>query len=247
MKHIRSLIIIVFSLFYIAAFNAKAQDAFALLENMDNVMFSPKDKQGNVKIILTNKKNGKEKVREARMKQKGKGYRMYRYTFPESQAGIATLSLPDGVMWLYMPAFEKPKKITLLAKSQAFTGTDFSYEDMEAKTYSERFVPELVGEEGDTYKLKLFPLSDKSHYSLIIITIDKTHFYPILMEYYKKDHKIKEATYKYQKIGQYWNAEEVVMTDLKKEHSTKILITDVLFDQGLSDEEFTVESLVNSE
>jgi len=228
----------------VSAFSASAQDADTLLKNMDNVMFSPKDKQGNVKIILTNK-GGKEKIKEARMKQKGSGYRLYRYTLPESQAGIATLSQPDGVMWLYMPAFEKPKKITVLAKSQAFTGTDFSYEDMESKTYSERFTPELITEDDDGYKLKLIPLSKKSDYSQILVTLDKTHFYPSLMEYFKKDKKIKEATYKYQKIGQYWNAEEVVMTNLKKEHSTKIIITDVLFDQGLTDEEFTVESLVN--
>jgi outer membrane lipoprotein-sorting protein len=64
------------------------------------------------------------------------------------------------------------------------------------------------------------------------------------MEFYdKKPAKFKEATYSYKKNGKYWYAEEVIMTDLKKEHSTKILLTDVKFDQGLSDDEFTVEKL----
>jgi len=41
-----------------------AQDAQTLLSKMDEVMYSPKDKQGTVQIILTNRQ-GKEKEREA--------------------------------------------------------------------------------------------------------------------------------------------------------------------------------------
>ena len=33
------------------------------------------------------------------------------------------------------------------------------------------------------------------------------------------------------------------MMNLQKEHSTEIIITDIKFDQGISDEEFTVENL----
>ncbi len=224
-----------------------AQDASTLLQNMDNIIFSPKDKQGTITIILTDK-SGKEKVREAIMMQKGSDKKLFRYTKPESQAGIATLSLPDGIMWMYMPAFGKPKKISLLAKSQAFTGTDFSYEDMANEPYTNRYEPELLSSDDKEYVLELIPVSEKSDYSKIIVNLDKTNYYPILMEYFdKKGRKFKEAVYKYQKIGQYWNAEEVIMTNLKKQHSTKILLSDIVFDQGLSDEEFTVEAMVPKE
>lgn len=222
-----------------------AQDAYLLLQQMDEVMQAPKDKQGNVKIILSNLKSGKIKEREAIMKQKGKDMRLYQYTKPESQAGIATLSLPDGVMWMYMPAFGKPKKISLLSKSQAFTGTDFSYEDMESKSYTERYIASFIKEEDLSYALELVPKSEKSKYSKIIVHVHITDKYPMLMEFFDKgNNKFKEATYKYKHSGKYWYAEEVVMTDLKKEHSTTIELKDVIFDQGLSDEEFTVESLV---
>jgi outer membrane lipoprotein-sorting protein len=53
----------------------------------------------------------------------------------------------------------------------------------------------------------------------------------------------KEATYTYEKIGKYWNAAEVVMKDLEKNHSTKIRLTNIKFDQGLSDDIFTVENM----
>ena len=179
------------------------------------------------------------------MKQKGTDKKLYRYTKPESQAGIATLSLPDGVMWLYMPAFGKPKKISLLAKSQAFTGTDFSYEDMATTTYSDRYTPKLLDTNAESYTLELVPKTDESKYSKIIVTIDKDHSYPSKMEYYDKvNRKFKEATYIYEKIGKYWNAKQVIMANLTKQHMTKIVLTDVVFDQGIPDEEFTLEKLM---
>ncbi len=221
-----------------------AQNAEKLLENMDNLRSAPKDKQATVQIILTDK-SGKEKVREASLKQKGKYKKLYRYTKPEKQAGIATLSLPDDKLWLYMPAFNKPIKISLLSKSQAFTGTDFSYEDMSGNSYSERYTPKLVvSTNTEIYLLELTPKTNKSKYSKILLYLNRTYFYPVKMEYFNKSSKYsKVATYKYAKNGKYWYAEEVLMTDIKKNHSTGIIMTDIIFDQGISDDVFLVENL----
>jgi outer membrane lipoprotein-sorting protein len=243
MKILNYTFILVILCFFTGILNATSQDARTILENMDKIIFSPKDKQGKVTIILTDKE-GKEKVREAMMLQKGPDKKLYRYTKPESQAGIATLSLPDDVMWLYMPAFGKPKRISMLSKNQAFTGTDFSYEDMLTTPYTDRYTPSLLKTEQEVYVLELKPKSTNSAYSKIIVRINKTYGYPVTMEYFNgKGKKFKEAGYRYEKTGKYWNAAEVVMKDLEKNHSTKIQIKEVKFDQGLSDDLFTPEKM----
>lgn len=234
-------------IFFISLFGCfilQAQTAEKYLENLDNLMSAPTDKQATVQIILKDK-SGKEKIREASLKQKGKYKKLYRYTKPEKQAGIATLSLPDDKLWLYMPAFKKPIKISLLSKSQAFTGTDFSYEDMSGKSYSERYSPKLIDSNNpEIYLLELTPKTNKSKYSKILLYQNKTHFYPVKMEYFNKNSKYsKVATYKYAKHGKYWYAKEILMTDVKKEHSTGIIMTNIQFDQGIADEEFLVENL----
>jgi len=219
------------------------QSASEILTSIDEAIYSPKDKKGKVKMILRDK-SGKEKVREAIMLQKGINKRIYRYTYPESQAGIATLSLPDDIMWLYMPAFGKPKKISLLAKSGAFNNTDFSIEDIEPKTYTERYNATIVESNAKQHILELIPKSDKSSYSKVIASINKTSSCPASLQYFdKRGEKVKVATYVYEKIGNYWNAAEVTMTDLKKQHSTSIVVMEMEFDVGLTDEEFTVEKL----
>jgi len=222
------------------SFHLHAQDANALLGKMDDIIYGPQDKVGKVKIILVDK-SGKEKIREAAMYQKGRDKKLYRYTKPEKQAGMATLALPGNVMWLYMPSYDEITKITFIER--AFTGTDFSYEDMATSPYADRYTSEFVETKGNTNILKLTPRG-KSQYSQIVLTQDRTHHYPILMEYYdKRGLKFKEAKYKYQQGGKYWYAEEVIMTNLKKNHSTKIYLFDLEFDQGLNDKMFEIENL----
>ena len=235
----------IYSLIILFNFSSlQAQSAKVLLQNMDLLIAAPKDKEASVLMLITDK-SGKEKKREASLKQKGKFKKLYRYTKPEKQAGIATLSLPDDVIWLYMPAFGKAIRISLLSKSQAFTGTDFSQEDMSGTSYSERYNPILINaNEPDFYTLELTPKSKKTKYSKIILTIDKTNYYPIKMEFFNKSNNyFKLATYNYKKKNNYWYAKEVIMTNVLKKHSTSILLTDVKFDQGLDDEIFTVENL----
>lgn len=238
-----NLILVVSALFLFAGLNVTAQDASTILNEMDDVMYSPKDMTGKTKIVLIDKK-GKEKIREANIVQKGTDKRIFRFTAPSSQAGIAVLSLPLDVMYLYMPAFGKERRISSSVKSQNFAGTDFSYDDMESKPYFDKYTPNLIESEEDVYVLELIPKSAKSAYSKVIVKIDKTNYYPIYMEYYDKGNKkIKEATYQFEKIGEYWNAKEIEMIDLKKNHKTKMIMSDVSYDTGISDDEFTVRKL----
>jgi len=240
MKHLYHILIIIVLL---SSFElAKAQDANDILKKMDALMYSPKDMTGKNKIILIDK-TGKEEVREATIQQKGNNKRMFRFTSPASQAGIAVLSLPDDVMYLYLPAFGKERRIATSAKNQNFAGTDFSYDDMESKPFDEKYTPKLIKEEGDIYTLELTPIG-KSEYSKVIMGVHKTNYFPVSTEIYDKgNNKVKQAKYTFKKVGIYWNAEEIEMTDLKKNHKTKMQMSEIKYDSGLSDDDFTVRKL----
>jgi len=223
-------------------FSANAQDANTILKKMDEVMYSPKDLTGKNKIILIDK-SGKQEIREATVQQKGNDKRMFRFTAPSSQAGIAVLSLPNDVMYLYLPAFGKERRIATSAKNQNFAGTDFSYDDMESKPYSDKYNSKLLKTEANVFIIELTP-KVQSDYSKIIVNINKTNYYPEIMEFYDKGNtKIKEAKYTFNKVDNYWNAKEIEMTDLKKNHKTKMQMSDTRYDTGLADDDFTVRKL----
>lgn len=219
-----------------------AQDAGTILKKMDEVLYAPMDMTGTNTIILIDR-NGKQEVREANVKQKGTDKRIMRFTSPASQAGIVVLALPDDVMYMYLPAFGKERRISASVKNQNFAGTDFSYDDMEPKPYMDKYTPKLIDTKGNVYVLELIP-KGRSDYSKIIVNIHQTNYYPEHMEYYDKGNtKIKEATYTFRKVGDYWNAAEIEMKNLKKNHITKMQTSDVKYDTGLSDDEFTVRKL----
>ena len=219
-----------------------AQDATTILKKMDNVMFSSKDMVGKQKVILINK-NGNKETRESTIKQKGAEKRLMRFTSPASQAGISVLSLPNDVMYLYLPAFGKERRIASSAKNQKFAGTDFSYDDMESKSYSDKYTPKLLKIETNVFVIELTP-KGSSNYSKLIININKINYYPESIGYYDKGgKKVKETKYSFKKVGNYWSASEIEMTDLKTNHKTKMQISEVKYDTGLTDDDFTVRKL----
>lgn len=221
---------------------AHSQDAGTIIEKMDNVLYAPEDMTGTHTIILVDK-NGNRETREANIIQKGTDKRLMRFTSPASQAGIAVLALPDDVMYMYLPAFGKERRISGSVKNQNFAGTDFSYDDMEPVPYSDKYIPKLIGTEENRYVVELTP-KDRSDYSKIVAYINQTHYYPEVMEFYDRGNtKVKKARYTFEREGKYWSTREIEMTDLKKDHRTIMKMSDVQYDTGLSDDEFTIRKL----
>lgn len=227
---------------FVSQLGAQEQlSASQILNKVDDIMNAPKDQDMKVKLILIDK-NGKEKVREMSMLQKGSDKRVAKFLSPADQKGIAFLSLPNDIMYLYMPAFGKTRRIASHVKNTKFAGTDFTYDDMEAKRYSEKYTPELLKKDGDCYVVQLKPKQDiKTDYSKLIIWVKDDNFCPTKIEFYDRGDKLYKVMTreKTEQVNGYWTSKESTMEDLKSKHKTKMVIEDVKFDSGLSDEIFT--------
>ena len=56
---------------------------------------------------------------------------LVRFLSPKSVKGVTLLNINDGEkIYLYMPAYNKPRRIAGSSKSDEFMGTGLSYEDM---------------------------------------------------------------------------------------------------------------------
>lgn len=223
----------------------QAQTAQEILKKTDDVMYAPRDQSSDVKIILTDKR-GNSQEREARYIQKGNDKRLFKFTAPASQRGIAFLSLPDDVIYIYLPAYEKERRIASHVKNQSFAGTDFSYDDMESKPLSDEYDAELIGHTDEIWRLKLTPKPGmQSEYSRLEMEIGKDNHYMRRVEYYDRGgqkFKILENR-KLEKVDGYWAATEIEMKDVQRDHSTLFISSNLKFDSNLSDDEFTVRRM----
>ncbi len=236
-----SIIILILVLMISVSVKAEQLTAADVLKKVDAVLNAAKDQDLEMRMILIDK-NGNEKDREAVMLQKGSEKRMIKFLSPADQKGIAFLDLPDDIMYLYLPAFKKVRRIAAHVKNQKFAGTDFTYDDLSTLNYSEEYDPELVEKSEQHFILELTPKKGiKKDYSKLKMWVLTNNFYPEKIEFFNKSGNLwKRGEWrKIEKENDYWVAREVEFHDIKDDHKTKIVLLEVKFDTGLKDEFFT--------
>ena len=243
--HLKSFfLILVLSLGFMGV---QAQDAVTIVKKLDANLAKIKDRSVDIEMTITNLKTGKSKLKKAELLQKGDSKKLFRYTYPESDAGIATLSLPNNEIYLYLPMFKKPKKITNMAESNAFNKSDFSLDDMASSDFSHKYSAGLMTHDGAAFKVMLTPKDAKSPYSKLVMYVNKTQYTVEKIEYYTKNEMQKFALYHYVNVNGVWVADVVSMEDVKKQHKTTLKMSNIKINQGLDDALFTLDNLTPSE
>ena len=219
--------------------------AAQILDKTDEAVNGPKDQSYTVHLMLIDS-DGKEKTREEIMLQKGRDKRLVRFESPADQRGIAFLSLPGDVQYLYLPAFGKVRRIASSVRNTSFGGTDFTYEDLETTRWSEKWNAAIARTEEGAIVLELTPRPGKdSSYSRLLIWATKESFFPVRIESYDKNGSLAKILVReqLQKVSGYWVSMVTTMEDVRKHHKTRMTVSDVTFDTGISDDKFTERSL----
>ncbi len=244
---IAKLVLLVILILCISGFSQDTKlTSLQILEKVDETVNAPKDKDAKIKLTIVDRKGRKEE-REMVMLQKGSNKRLVKFTSPAEYKGIGFLSLPKEVMYLYLPAFGKTRRIASHVKNTKFAGTDFTYEDMEAKNYSESWTPEFLRMDENQYVLLLKPKPEtKTQYSKMIMWVRSENFYPSKVELYDKGERLYKVVTmgKIEKIGNYWISKELQMEDLKEGRKSIMETIEIKLDSNLSDEIFTERYLM---
>jgi outer membrane lipoprotein-sorting protein len=194
-----------------------------------------------VHLVLTDQ-DGSQKTREMVMLQKGRDKRLVRFIAPADQRGIAFLSLPGDLQYLYLPAFNKVRRIASSVKNTNFAGTDFTYEDLEAVKWSTRWTAVIKSRDADTTVMELTAKPGvSSDYSRQQVTIRNDNFYPIRVEYYDRSGNLSKVLVRSElkQLKGYWVSMDSTMEDVRKHHTTQMLVSDLKLDTGIGNEKFT--------
>jgi len=244
MKHIHFfLALILFSFTNLIIIGA---DPVEIAKRGDDVVNAPKDAHIFSTMILIDK-DGKKNERRSEMYQKGTEKRLVRFLSPADQKGIGFLTLPCDIMYLYLPAFHKIRRIASHVKSQTFAGTDLTYEELSEFRLTIDHNPQMVREEGAAWVIKLIPRDKKDKdYAYLLANYRKDNYYPEKIEYYDKNGKVYKIIERKEikTIKGYWMSMRMEVKDLKRSHSTISIIDKVELDIGLKDDVFTKRSLI---
>ncbi len=221
-----------------------AQDALTVVKKLDATLAKVADKTVDVEMVLENLKTKKVETKKAVLMQKGPNMKLFRYIAPPSDSGIATLALPNNEIYVYLPMFKKPKKMTNLAESKAFNKSDFSISDMSNSGFADNYTLNLLATEATYYTVEFIPKSKTGEYGKLVMNINKINFYPDRIEYYDTKMTLEKfAVYHHINLKGIWVADKVTMENAKTKHKTTLKMSNFKLNQGLSDSVFTVEKL----
>jgi len=153
--------------------------------------------------------------------------------------------------WLYLPALKRIKRISSRNKSGPFMGSEFAFEDMasqEIEKYEHKFIEASKANDEECYLVERYPVDKKSGYKRQQVWFNKGNYRIEKIDYYdRKDQLIKTLTYSGYKSykDKFWRADKMVMVNHRTGKETVIEYLFHRLDIGLTDNDFSQNSLKN--
>jgi hypothetical protein len=214
------------------------------------------DSVSELTMILRNR-NGEESTRQIRnqtLEVPGDGDKsLVIFDQPKDVKGTAFLSFthksgPDD-QWLYLPALKRVKRISSDNKSGPFMGSEFAFEDIssqEVEKYTYNYLRDETYEQLDSYVYERFPVDENSGYNRQVVWMDKDHYRVMKIDFYdRKDTLLKTLTYHGYKqyLDKYWRSGKMAMVNHQTGKSTDLLWEQYEFATGLTESDFSQNSL----
>jgi outer membrane lipoprotein-sorting protein len=180
--------------------------------------------------------------------QKVPDKRLVRFTSPGDIKGMGVLVESRETIYVFLPGFQKVRRMGTHVKNQTFMGSDFSFEDMSQTSYAPSYDPKLVGQDERSWILELAAKPGQDlEFPRIKLWADKGHFQPTRLEYYDaggKKLKTQERSDFKKDSSDHYQPGRVVVTDHRRnDHSSEIVFVNTTINPGLKDDLFSVRSL----
>jgi hypothetical protein len=199
---------------------------------------------------------------------------MIMITYPTESKGLAILSwtyedpTKQQNTWLWVPSLKKVRKISQSQDDDAFIGSDFTVQEVSTRAFEDETY-RLIGQEDfkgyafehtgqvkskgtSCFVIECTSVKPHWYYSKRKVWIDKDTGGNILEEYYDRNGKLFKTLYRdwvWFDIGsgkQYPIQVALECKDLRTGHRTVVLIENSQYDKGISEQDFTVKSLMRS-
>lgn len=181
---------------------------------------------------------------------KGEDKRLVRFTGPGDVKGMGMLTEGRDTMYVYLPGFQRVRRMGTHLKAQTFMGSDLNYEDMNEGLYTGLYEPKFIGVEGTNWVLELNLIKGQTaEFPKLKMWIDKTIHQSTRIEFYddkgvKARTSIRSGWAKDEGPGEHYSPASVKMVDHRRnDHSTEIVIKKSKANSDLSDDLFSQRSL----
>jgi outer membrane lipoprotein-sorting protein len=173
--------------------------------------------------------------------------RLVNFEAPGDMKGTRVLVLSRQQMWVYLPAYNKVRRVASHVTQQGFMGTTYSDEDMSTTYFGASFHAAIIEDNTESVALKLTPKSgQKSGYQYLEMVIGKDIGLPQEIRYFNT----KGVHVKTERRSAYECADEICTPGAMKmvDHTrgdtwTSLTVKERKVNQGVTESMFSVRNL----
>jgi len=253
----KKLILLITTSVYLQAADISGRDIINNMVSSDKVLTT----EMNIKLIHTEIKHGKEKIKIRELVRYNKRYSdgiyksksLIRFQKPDIIKGTGFLVWANRTggneQWLFLPKVNSVRKIEAQEKTKSFMNTEFSYEDLDSFNQPDEqyfkqgeeeingvncYIVEVIGHSNTQYKRRL-------------AWIDSQDWLLQKVEFYDKNNKLIKilTTNDYLKSEQFCFTKKMKMQNIQTGSNTIMEISDIKYNIDLPKSYFTKEALVN--
>jgi len=230
----------------LAAAPAVANEVDDILKRVDANLTMVRDQTytGEIEVI-----RGRAVIKrmEFEVKLKGLKQKLVKFTAPGDVRGMAVLTTEDDLMYVYMPAFRRVRRVASHVRNQGFMGTDFSPDEMSNAALSVGWQGKIVDDDDEQWVLELVPKpGHETSYSKMRVTVLKSVYAAVKLECFDaRGELVKTQTRsEWKTLGQVTLPTLFTIEDHRTGSKSVMRLLDCRVNQGIPDSVFTKRALV---
>ncbi len=238
-----TLVILIFS------FNAaSAQDATEIVKRADQKM---RGNTARVEMTIQTIRPTWKRSMDLKAWSKGTDYSMILITSPAKDKGVSFLKRKKEV-WNWYPTLERVIKLPPSMMSQSWMGTDFTNDDLVRESsvihdYKHKLAGDTIIAGRPCYKIEMIPMPDAAVvWGRLLVCIDKKDYLELHTRFYDEEGNLVNIMNAYDPkvMGGRLIPVRIEMTPMdKKGQKTVMIYRNVVFDQPIKDDFFSLSNL----
>jgi len=173
--------------------------------------------------------------------------RLVNFEAPGDMKGTRVLVLSRQQMYVYLPAYNKVRRVASHVTEQGFMGTTYSDEDMSTTRFGEVYAAEILSEEDDALTVTLTPREGaKTAYSKLEMVLSRELGLPTEIRFFNAggQHVKTETRSEYDCGAGVCTPGAMRMTDHRRNDVyTTLIVSERRVNAGVSDATFSVRNL----
>jgi outer membrane lipoprotein-sorting protein len=221
-------------------------DAAETLARVDGAAIRSDDVTTTLEIAVHDGK-GNEAQRLLRVWQKGDDRRLVKFLEPARVAGVGLLALDGDTIHLYLPTYERARRVSGKGRGDAFMGTNFSVDELTRMKFSDEYRPSLLTGDDAHLRLRLDPLEPGDHtHAYVEMWVRREDDLFDRLDYFDERGELSRqlTLHDVRPEGDHPVAHRIEIEDLRSGRRTVATVRDVTFDTGLEDDLFTTRNLM---